>query len=201
MTVIAVVKNSRGRLVMAGDRRNSWGHKYQSMPHPKINKESGIITGCCGSGYLCDLLVFHYPLSKFFPEYIDQDPHDYMFNEYTNKLGHYLRSKGYVDHHKNLQIPGEQTAVALVAVNGKCFEVLVENPTKEDIHSKDLNGMIEVMEVSVPFAVGCGDLLAQGSLLTTENMSMTAKERLIKALEITAQADAFVDNKIDIISE
>lgn len=190
-TCIAVLKTKRGKLMMAGDRRASWDHQAQKMPRPKIQKREGLLLGGTGDGYLCTLIVDILSL----PEYENIDTDSYMHHKFQTAIVRLLKSKNFCDN-KGLHIPTDTEAEIIVGIQGKLYQVIISN---ED--SRNHGGIITIDELNTPYATGCGGLLAWGSLLTTQDLNLSDKERLKLALSVAAQVSTGCDGNVDIISE
>lgn len=191
-TCLAVVrekgtKKKIGELVVAADRRVSWGHQYQTMLRPKVTKRNGFILAGCGDGYLCDivtqlLIIPEVPKSmRIF---------NFMHQVFRKVLEEELKENGFEDDHGNVALPDKTRAVILIAVRKELYEMDINNKTG-----------ISINQIDAPYGHGCGGDFALGSLKTTENSKLSSNERLIVALNIASEISAGCDNNIDIIRE
>ena len=192
-TCIAAVKDKRGRIVMAADRRASWDFSQaQAMPRPKIQKRNGLLLAGTGDGYLCTLIVdlLHVPVNEV------EDPDTYMHWTLLKEVNKLLKAKGFVDQHNQLRIPADSGVEVLIACSGRLYTLTIDNP---EPYKETPGGLISIDEVSLPYASGCGGQLAWGSLLTTGLLgTMKAKERLTIALTVAAEVSPGCDANIDI---
>lgn len=196
LTCIAAIKDKKGRIYVASDRRASWDFSQaQAMPRPKLQKRNGIILSGTGDGYLCHLIV---DMLEFPHIQDDQSTDEYMHSVFYGKVLMLLKRKGFVDDRNQLKIAKEDGAEILVAVRGVLYTLSIRNPDPSNDHP---NGQIAIDEVATPYATGCGGALAWGSLLTTEDLGFKPKERLIIALNVAAKVSPGCDNNIDIERE
>jgi len=194
-TCIAAIRNKRGKIMVAADRRMSWDTgQVQKMPTAKVVKRDGLIIAGTGSCYLLTLMT----QLLVIPTDGQHDPINYTHNILKPAIIKLLKHNGFVDDKKNLKIPEDVDLEAVIVCNGRIFSLVIENvePDKEDSL-----GLIMIDEVSLPYATGCGGRLAWGSLLTTEKMKMESRERLELALQVAAEVSSGCDDTIDIVSE
>lgn len=194
-TCIAVVKDKKGKLVMASDRRVSWGFSQaQAMPGPKCFHRNGVLLAGTGDAYLCMLIAKHMPFPKKSEE---DDLESYVYDGLYEYIKRMLLSKGFTQDDKNVHIPVNMSAEVLIGVGGRLFSAIIENPSKEN----ELQGMISMDEVALPYATGCGGQLAWGSLLTTDGTKMSAEDRLQIALTVAATVSPGCDANVDMVKE
>lgn len=195
-TCIAILADKNGKLIMATDRRMSWGmSQAQVMPGPKCFKREGILLAGTGDAHLCTLLTKRMHLPYYPPEI---NPEDYVHEAIYNSIKEILISKGFSQDDKNLHLPVDSSVELVVGIKGRVFSIDVCNPSKD----LDFNGIIRIDEVSVPYATGCGGQLAWGSLLTTARIKkLGAEERLTVALFVASEVSPGCDNNIDFIEE
>lgn len=181
MTCIAVMRGLDGKLWMAGDRRLSWDHKYQSLVRPKVSKRNGILVGAAGTSHLCTELVdlFKFPrLTK------KDDPFVYAHNKMLPAFMKHLKKKSELS--LGSKNPWEDTSMtSLVCINDTVFEFEV----REGVPSLEI--------VDAPIAIGSGGTVATGAILAQGNVD--PKEVLSNALHVVAEVKACCDNNIDII--
>lgn len=207
-TVIATLKDKKGRILMAADRRASWDFSMSmSMPRPKISYRNGILTGATGDGYLCHLLVDILRVEN--PKIDNIDPDIFMHYHYSKEVRKLLISQGFVDEHKLFRLPGDMYVEALIGFDGKVYSVTLENsnPTNEHVP-----GIIAIDEMPSLHATGCGALVAIGALKESEDLFMhdekkdryrflTYKERLIRAVEKACDVSPGCGKPVDILVE
>lgn len=196
-TCLAIVRDDKGKLHLAGDRRISWGyHKAQVMVRPKVMKRDGLLLAGTGVSAICTEVVALFPIPEVSPTI---DVEIYINEIFIPNLMNFLHDKHYMHpverrlHYKEelLRHGVEEWfgALILIGIKGQVFELTVDN----DVIAADL--------VDAPTAAGCGGELALGSLLTTEKTKMPAKKRLITALTVAASVSPGCDHNIDIVSE
>lgn len=206
LTCIAAIKN-RGKIYMAADRRISWDmDQAQELPkgNRKIVRRDGLIMAGTGTWSMCRLILRTLEFRKYIDHYDYIGCEDEYFDTiFYNDVIKLLKSKGFVDVnaglHPVLKIPFDMDAEIVIALNGRLFTLTIENGSSSDNHNP--NGMVSIEELNLPYAAGCGGSYAWGSLLTTENMNMKPKERLILALTVAAQVSPGCDSKADVEHE
>ena len=214
-TCIAVIKGRNGKLIMAGDRRASWhfGHA-EKMNRPKIAavkdglrldqnenplKSGDILLGATGNGSMCSLLVDILDV----PE-IQGDVQHYMFFTFREKIQRLLLNQGYGDKEKNLFIPPDSSCELVVGIKGHIYTVNVDNPYDDSIREfhSSRGGLIQIDEVSAPYATGCGGPSALPILLAEKKREKCSKkEHLQLAMEIAADISPGCDRNIDYVRE
>lgn len=186
MTCIAAIKDKKGRIWMGADRRMTYDwSQFQVMPKEtkKIYKnEHGIIRAACGDAYLLDLLVHRLNLPEVF-----NDVHSYVHDVVYDSIYRLLVRKKYCDMHKFLELPNDMECVMILAISNTLWEITLHPPKS-----------MTIGEVALPYANGSGGLIALGSLLTTEDIGMKAKDRLTIALNIAAKVSPGCGDGIDI---
>lgn len=182
MTCIISAKDSKGKLWMVGDRRIAVDDYYSQTPQPKVVKRQGILFGYAGDAMLGQSLAYDLTL----PKTILKDIRLYVMELLYSNIQKHLKRKDY---------PPEKDVSVLVGIKRKLYHV---NIIKE---------AIEVLEVETPFAIGSGREYALGSFLTQSEYNVytgttiSVRERLIKAVDISSCFCMSVDNKIDAIHE
>lgn len=191
MTCIAALKKKNGKIIIASDRRMSWGMgKQQKKPKPKSVGKGGLLVAGTGSCFVLSLAreVLEFPeIGK------DQDPVQYMNNEFSFALRKLLLDKG-MGSNNELKVPQDLSAALLVACKGHLFEV-------DMAASPETSSVIIIDEINTPYASGCGGALALGSLMTTEGSKLTERERLKIALKVAAKVSPGCDGNIDYVEE
>ena len=189
-TCIAVIKNKKGKLMMAGDRRQSWGmSQAQRCPQPKVIKRNGFLLGGTGHGGICNLITMRMPVkdqANWCTKTMSID--DYMYEVLMKDIKHILKDDFKKD---GGIIPGR--AMIVVGHSGHLYEI--------DINPDKTQSSIVLDTLSTPYATGCGGQLAWGSLLTTKKLKMSDKQRLITALHVAAAVSPGCDAEVDIIEE
>lgn len=152
-TIIAAIKNRKGKIIMAGDRRVSldWGSSYL-CPYPKIKKlTNGILIGASGDSGLCKLCI-----DGFNQEYeIQTDPDTYMYHWFIPDLVKLLkRQPGFVDEHKLLRLAVGEACTILIACLGRLYTIDISNP-EEDVKEYSMARVV-LDDAPLPFAIGCG---------------------------------------------
>jgi ATP-dependent protease HslVU (ClpYQ) peptidase subunit len=186
-TCISIVKNRRGKLIMAGDRRVSgdWSFCYK-CPYPKIKKKNnGILIGASGDSALCKLVV-----DIFDPPQIDvRDLEIYMYYKLLPDLNKLIKSQpGYSDEHKLLRIAPTEACSCLIGIKGRVFTVDINNPLGEHVEAISTLGRIIVDDAPIPYAIGCGSASSLPILLAEHNeLGYNTREGLEKAMMIAAE--------------
>lgn len=184
MTCLAMLKDKKGNLWFAGDRRMSWGmHKAIKSPMPKVTKRNGVLLAGTGDASVCDLVTDHFPIPD-----VNYEKHlqSYMFDTFVPKLKEFLRTNGYLQKERDALVEGSGSIV--IGIDDKLFELYLSEAN------------ISYVCVEAPYAAGCGGQLALGSLLTTEGTKMKIKDRLKLALRVAAKASPGCDGHIDILT-
>lgn len=198
MTCIAIIKNKKGKIVMAGDRRVSYdsGEFYQ-QPEPKIKKceVTGILLGASGDSNLCELLM-----NMTLPDVTTDKTHLYMQYDFKKALRKHLIQNDYTDQHKVLNIPNKEECEALLVIYGKGYIVNIYNPNSDDFPNSA--GIIAVEPSPIPFAIGSGSSSAIPILLAEHKRDgYMKKDHLALAMQIASETISSVDNQIDYVSE
>lgn len=186
-TCIAVIRNKKGKLVFAGDRRISWGVSAQVSPISKVVKRDGFLFGGTGNAYLCGLLCNSLSLPEV-PK--NMTAMAYAHEVLIPTVLTTLEEKGLLDGvHKT--ITSEDTSVeVVVGIKSELFSLFV-----------DKDAGVGVVPINTPYATGCGGDFAMGSLMTTEGSPIKDLDRLKYALRVAAQASPGCDANVDIIQE
>jgi len=200
-TVIALVKNKKGKLMIAGDRRSSWGYHYaQSMEIPKINKKNNILLGATGNGDMCSLIVDDGGLE--FPEKEVDSVTTYMYHVLRPSVLKFLINQGYgyKDKYSKLELPPGMFCEIVLGIEGEAWSLIIDNPFSED--SDQLGGNISLGRVSVPYTTGCGGHGTADAPILYEirKKGYVTKEELKMILEVVADIAPGCDGKIDIIT-
>lgn len=185
MTCIAILKNKRGKIYVAADRRVSDDRGvYQTRPNPKVIKRQGLILTGCGDSYLLDQISRHMNI----PRNNNYDTDTYIHYCLYQAVQKFLINRGYTDDHRNLRIPDDMQTEILIVLDGRLYSMMLDR-------------IIRLEELSCPYATGTGGELAWGSLLTTEGSNMTVEQRLKTAIVISSVVNLTCDNQVDIEHE
>lgn len=193
-TCLAVLRDKDKSLWFAGDRRVSYGNCFQKAPAPKVINREGILLGECGLSVISDLIIrqFDLPSNSY-----NATPIDYIHKLLLPEFMDWLRHEGWVAENSRVlkkEFVGEHdlqedfAASVLIGVESELF----------DLHLSTTSIGIDHMDA--PYAAGCGGELALGSLLTTEKMDLTVKQRLKMAVTVAAKANSGCDNHVDIVT-
>lgn len=163
-TCLAVLRDSEGKLLFAGDRRISWGHRYQEGVRSKVLKRNGVLFAGTGSAYLCDLICELAEVPDI-PEKIDG--FTYIHTHLYETILQTLTLKGMADK-ETRNVTTEQFAHILVGVKGELFIVSI-GPDG-----------IGVDAMNAPYADGCGGAIAIGSLNATKYLEREDLERILQ---------------------
>ncbi len=195
-TCIIALKNSKGKILIAADRRASWGFsKAVTMNKPKVRRQGEFIIAGTGSGALCSLFV-----DAFTPPELDQEDLDvFMHHTFHQKVKKVLIGHDYHDEHKGLKIPRDSGCELVVAVSGHVYTVDIFNPDDLNDHP---NGLINIDEVPTPYTTGCGGEHAKGAIdALLLNGVKDTRSIAHQAIKIAAMNSPGCDDKIDIITE
>jgi len=187
LTCLVAIKNKRGKIIVGADRRVSWGSShYQESVYAKVRKDDGIIMAFCGDCHIGNLIV---NIMKR-PQVIT-DHKAYMYQILPKSIKKILLNQD-IRTDKELVIP-ENTEI-IVAIEGCLYQL-------ELVRTEDIKGLVKVDQLSIPYCTGSGGHVAWGSLLTTENLDMSSRERVRLAIEVSSRVVHSVDSKIDICVE
>lgn len=187
---------------MAGDRMVSVDSSSKEMlPHPKITKRDGILMGGAGDCFMLTLLLAGLQI----PEMKSQTLYKYMLFEFKKAFQNLLTSQGYNDS-VSFDIPsedGDGGLAALIGVEGTLFHLDIKSLSTKD--SPNCKGIIEVSEVSTPYAIGCGGVAAKAWLVGTKSeKGYNTVSDLIKSVQVACSINSgceLINNKPDIIQE
>ncbi len=204
MTCIAIIKNKKNKLMMAGDRRSSSGwDQAQSMPVPKIMKdELGFLRGATGDGHLCEILVEVFKM----PESRTSDLKLYMHYTVREKLIKFLIQQNYRKG-QELYFEADEYCELILGIEGTVWSITLHPYGNE-------KGQVKIMQIDAPYATGCGGLWAWGAgeVLQSDDIriydpvkdkfkKLTEKEILVRMMNTAAKYSPGVDNEIDFIIE
>lgn len=183
-TCIIALKNSRGKILIAADRRASWDwSKSMAMNKPKVRKRGDFIIAGTGDGSLCSLFVDAFDP----PEYEDQDLDIFMQHTFYKKVKQHLLNHDYGDQHRLLKIPPDSGCELVIAIQGHVYTIDIHNPA-EHHHTVEPYGLIAIDEVSVPYTTGCGGEHAKGAIDALMNEGVADTKYIAKAaLEVAAK--------------
>jgi ATP-dependent protease HslVU (ClpYQ) peptidase subunit len=184
MTCLVAIKNTKGKIVMGADRRISWGSShYQESKYSKVKKDNGSIFAFCGSCVLGNLIVNVMKRPK-----ILSDIDVYVYYTLSNKIKSFLIERGF-GKDKDLNVPEDMDLQVLIAIGGRLFLLEINH------------NIIQIDESNIPYCSGSGGHVAWGSLLSTENSSMSAKDRVKLAIVVSSKVVHSVDDNPDICVE
>ncbi len=198
-TCIAIVKNRKGKLMIAGDRRCSWGDSFaQSMEFPKISKKDNILLGATGSGDMCSLFVEEGGFQ--FPEKRTRCLNTYMYHTVKLAVHRFLLGQKYGKNDELMLPPGTYVEI-VIGIEGQVWSLVVQNPLKED--TAHFAGSIDLGRIpSIPYVTGCGRSVAYGILMyELRKTGYITKDILKDTFEITGQVSPGCDSICDIIIE
>lgn len=186
-TCLAMLRDDKGKLWFAGDRRQSWGmHKAQKSPRPKVTKRNGILFAGTGNSAICDLLT-----EQFDPPFYNNeeypDSYVYMYKLFMPELLKSLNKEGWIKLDEGRCLISSGSASIIIGVGSDLFELDLDDES------------IAFVPVDAPYATGCGGMYALGSLLTTERGKGSPRKRLQLALEVAAEMSPGCDSNVDVI--
>lgn len=162
MTCIVGLVDS-GRVFIGGD--SLAGNGLDALPRTdvKVFENAGYLFGFTTSYRMGQLLRYSLQPPKRHP---DRDVFSFMVTDFIDAVRNCLKAGGWAKRESENEVGGE----FLVGYEGRLFSV---------------HGDYQVAESSSGFnAVGCGELIARGSLFSTQGMDPTA--RVTRALEAAA---------------
>lgn len=195
-TCIAICKNKQGKLMIAGDRRSSWGwDKAESMEVPKISKRDNILMGATGSGDLCSMFVdegiFHIPEKK------TESMNTYMFHTFKKAVHKFMISQTF-SQKDNLVLSPDSFVEVVIGIEGEVWSLIVNNPLP-DSHA-NFASEIQIQRVSTPYATGCGGIPALAVMkYEKKKQGYLTKQNLKDAVEIAAEISPGCDNVVDVL--
>ena len=171
-TVIAICKRRDGKLMIAGDRRCSWGYSMaQSMEFPKVNKKDNILLGATGHGDLCSLFVEDGGFK--FPERKVKCVNSYMYHTVKPAVHRFLIGQKY-GNKGEMALPPDTYVGIIVGIDDQVWELIISNPLEGGHH---FAGDISIGRIpAIPYAVGCGGL----TTLSVMNYILKTKKYLTK---------------------
>lgn len=183
-TCILTVRNKKGNIFIAGDRRvSSESGDYNTSPIPKIQNINGVIIAESGDVPSTNLVkaVFNKINPKTFNNLnTPLSLLSYLNNNVVDLLKRRLRN---VD--INMR---EVNSNLIVVINDEVFELLINEDVK-----------ISFDIVGTPYAIGSGGSYALASWETSKHLNWNVKRRLKLALEVAAKYNNGCDTNIDII--
>jgi hypothetical protein len=190
-TCLAVVRDDKGKLWFAGDRRSSWHFgKAIKGPRPKVTKKNGILLAGTGVASICDLVTERFEV----PKQEDKETSMQYMVRFEDELLAWLREEKWVkEDSRCLTKQGEEEEHELMAI------ILVG--VGSDLYEVDLacTSPLQSTPIDAPYGAGCGGSLAWGSLLTSAKLGWTEKKRLKEALKVAAKVSPGCDDNIDIL--
>lgn len=195
-TVLLAIKNKKGKIMMAGDRRVSWGMDAAcKSPYPKVIKRDNLLFAGTGCAYLCDLVVKFAPIPPFS---VDESLYQYIHGTFYNSLVPYLQQKGIlVKDEIRINVNEDKDdkdwgASILIGAKGELVVLDISNT----------GSPVAICPVALPFNAGCGGMYAIGAYTAVEkDKTLTDKQKLTKAIKIAAKYSPGCDANVDIIEE
>lgn len=195
-TCIIALKNHKGKILIAADRRASFDwSKHVTMNKPKVKKVGQYILAGTGDGALCGLFV-----DAFIPPaYNGEDLDFFMHHTFYKSVVKTLLSHNYADVNNILKIPGTVYTSIIVAINGHVYTVDMYNP---DPDSPIPHGVVAIDEIPTPFATGCGGEHAKGAIDALILQGIKDTRFIAKtAIEVAAMNSPGCDANFDIVVE
>jgi hypothetical protein len=197
-TVIALVKDRQGRLVMGGDRRSSWDMSFsQTMDIPKINNKGGVLLGATGGGDLCSLFV---DIGGFqIPEKTVKCVSTYMYHTFKPAVHKFLLNQKNSHKGELALSPGAYVEV-VIGIEGTAWSMLVHNPLSGD--TDIFAAEISLGPIAVPYATGCGRDTTYGILhYELARKGYLTQQILRDAIEVTNKISPGCGGGVDILTE
>lgn len=197
-TCILATQQKNKKIMIATDRRVSWDFgQAQTMSIPKLVKRDGVIMAGTGSAYLCDIILHSLDLS----DRKDMSVYDFMNEFFYNRLKKLFIRKGFHDEHQRLVLPADVSVEVVLAIDHLLFSICVSNPEESNPYSNSasLQGLIDVVQLSLPYGTGCGGQWAWGAIEGLKDVKdLSLKEKVIIAMNVAAKYSPGCDNNIDI---
>lgn len=170
MTCIVGVEHAGG-VTIGGDAAASSDNLTGCRAGSKVFRVGPYLIGYTTSFRMGDLLKYALkPPTPKAPKHLDRQ----MVTEFIDTVRECLKDGGYARTSDQVESAGE----FLVAVSGRLYEIGADYQV-----GRPLEGYT---------AIGSGSLLAIGSLATTTNGKLTARQRSLAALNAAARHDPFV---------
>jgi ATP-dependent protease HslVU (ClpYQ) peptidase subunit len=170
--VTCVVGDTDGKIVtIGGDSAGVGGFDLTVRADEKVFVLGEFIFGFTTSFRMGQLLRYHLKPPEFKE---GQDVFAYMVTSFVDAARTILKNGGFAQKENEV----EQGGTFLVGIRGKLFAVQSD---------------YQVAESADPFcAVGCGDQIANGAMYAMSGFELTAKQRVLKALEAAERFSAGV---------
>ncbi|MBL8819100.1 MAG: hypothetical protein JNL58_23930 [Planctomyces sp.] len=178
MTAIAAVKEG-GTVWIGGDAAGVAGYSIQTRSDPKVFVNGPMIIGYTSSFRMGNLLQYVFSPPEVS---VGQSGMAYMVKRFIPAVKECLKDGGF----QQTQNQVDEGGTFLVGFNGDLFEV-------EDDY--------QVGRVTQDYhACGCGRDILLGSLHATQNLNLSAKDRILAALTAAAEFSAGVRGPFTILS-
>lgn len=201
MTVIAVVKNKQGKLMMGADRRLTIGYHYaQDMETPKISKKNGMLFGATGNGALCSLFVEEDAFDV--PDKDIKSINRYMYYIFKDKVIDFLINQGYGFKNKHtgeriIKLPPDTGCEVVICIENQVWCMSLENHLEDEYSECS----VSLERISAPYSTGCGGHGTPDSVFKyiLQTKGYITKQDLHTTLEIVAEISPGCNDKIDIL--
>lgn len=179
MTAIVALRDSSGKIWMAGDRQATTSDTKIKLSSPKVLNINGYLIGFAGS-LNGEKLSYSFKPRRYSEQRGDLD--SFMQLMFLKDL------KDFYDEWWISSGTPESDLSLIVAVNGKIYEH----------NSSDMSMTI----MDEPYtAIGSGDVFALGALYATENTDLSAEKRVSLAIEAANKFSPYCGFGIDVISD
>jgi hypothetical protein len=183
MTCIAAVIDDDGTVWMGGDSAgvdDDFGLGIGK--ETKVWENDGILFGASGSFRVSQVLRWHFDVPPANPK---EDALKYITGPFVDAMRSALEAAGSLETWEDDSTEG-MGGCLLIAYQGRVFEVMEDFGVGELVHDYG--------------AVGCGGFIACGSLATSEEFEVSAKERVELALDAAERHNAGVRGPMVIIN-
>ncbi len=203
-TVLAFLKVD-GKIHMGADRLSSWGFsKSQSTVRSKVVKIGHMMYAGTGTVILIDEIIrtFKAPSPTVTSKKSslfgliktevkeEMDAGEYIRGPYLKALREHLTARGYIASDK-FALNADIGSLIIIGYKGRLFELTID---------MDLIGVYEI-DATQGYAVGCGGLVALGSLYTTRGTDMSPYDRLKIACHVAGEISPGCNTEFDYIVE
>lgn len=177
MTCIAGI-NTGSKIIIAGDRMGSNGFTYGQY-HEKVFKKDDFIFGVCDCYRVMQLIKYKFAIPKM---KVGQTVDDYLYNDFTDSFIQLIRNNNCAVKKDNIDI----------------MEAGVMFGYKDKLYT--MEGNFQILSNNKGYdSRGSGCYHAIASLYSTQDLNITAEDRLKKAIVCASEFVLSVDSTVDMV--
>lgn len=178
--IVGLVETETGRVWMGGDSAGTDGYDLMVSRESKVVRNGPFLFGITGHPRMRQILEHAFAP----PEHpADMSLEGYIVTRFIDAMREALKTAGYAHKDNEQERQGSQV---LVGYRGRVFAI---------------QGNYQMVEPREPyFAVGCGDMVALGSLYMTEGIGMQPALRVRRALEASEHFNGAVRGPFRILA-